>query len=187
MLQVRTDCGTYGDFVMRFTPDIQTVLSSKRVDFVECYKMKYPSLGLIGHTYTNEATIEWLKIQFLDLNNFVGVKEKLNTAQINQLAGLFFFDCYFLNIAEVALFFLKYKLGKFGEFFGVIDPLKIMNAKNQFIQDRKASLDYYKDKERQEKEEQFRESLPNALESLNQYRKEKRKRIFNLKKKRIRK
>ena len=171
---------------MRFTPDIQTILSSRRADFMECYKMNYPSLALVGHTYTNEATIEWLKIQFLDLNNFVGVKEKLTEAQINQLAGLFFFDCYFLNIAEVALFFLKYKLGEFGEFFGVIDPLKIMSAKNQFLKDRKTSLNYYRDKERQRRDEEARDLRKDALAELMKYRKEKRKRIFNLKKKRRR-
>jgi len=185
--RVRTDFGNYEQFLTRFNPSIQNAIAARCADFADCFDMRYPKLSLIGHTYGNEAIIEWIKIQFFDLNNFTGVKEKLNEAQINQLSSLFYFDCYFLNIAEVALFFLKFKLGKFGEFFGVVDPLKIMNAKNQFLSDRKVALDRHKSKKNQEIADANREMWAKNINGLAEYRKAKRKRIFNLKKRRKRK
>jgi len=137
---VRTEYGDYQQFLVRFNPKIQEVIQSYGSNYVSVNEMKYPSMAILGHTYTNEAIIEWVKIQFFDLNNFVGVKEKLLPPQINQLSSLFFYDCYFLNIAEVAMFFLKYKLGAFGEFYGVVDPLKIMTAKVQFLNERMTAL-----------------------------------------------
>ena len=60
--------------------------------------------------------------------------------QLNELSTLFFSECYYLNISEVMLFLIKLKRGDFGEFYGCIDPLKIMSAKNEFIRQRRLAL-----------------------------------------------
>jgi hypothetical protein len=185
-LQVRTDLGSYGEFVKRFNPNIQNTIANRRAGFVECKYMKYPSLALLGHTYGNDGVVEWLKIQFFDLNKFVGVKEKMSEDQITQSANLFYCDCYSLNIAEVALFFLSYKLGKFGEFYGIVDPLKIMTAKNKFLSDRILALNRNRDKVQQEEENRNRDNRELIINGYSKYLAEKRKRIFQIKKKRKR-
>ena len=185
-LQVRTELGNYGEFVLRFNPNIQNVIANKRADFVQCNSMTYPTLALLGQTYTSEGVVEWLKIQFFELNQFVGVKEKMTDDQLNQVANLFYCDCFYLNIAEIALFFLNYKLGKFGEFYGVVDPLKIMTAKNKFLDERLSALRRQSDKERQEKEAGERDQRALIVDGYNEYLLYKRFKIFQIKKTRKR-
>lgn len=180
-LQVRDKLGSYGEFVVRFNPNIQNKIAGMRAGFVECKNMNYPSMALLGHTYTSEAIIEWLKIQFLDLNKFVGVKEKMSDEQITQSANLFYCDCYNLNIAEVALFFLNYKLGKFGEFYGIVDPLKIMTAKNRFLSDRIITLNRNREKMQQLQEDEARDTRELIKIALIKHNAEKRKRIMSKK------
>lgn len=144
-------------FAERFNPQIQAKLIAKKADYVYCFKTKYPSISTLALAYTEEGLINWLKIQFDNLNDFVGVKEKMSIGQINEVSALFYYDCCSLNIAEVAFFFVKFKLGSFGEFYGTVDPLKIMIAKNQFISERGASLNYYQIKKANEESENKRQ------------------------------
>jgi sRNA-binding protein len=148
--------------------------------------MKYPSLNLIGHTYGNEQVVEWLKIQFFDLNNFVGVKEKMSDKQLKDVANLFYCDCYNLNISEVALFFLNYKLGKFGEFYGIVDPLKIMTAKNKFLAERITALNRNRERMQQERENEQRDNREQIKNAILAHNAEKRKKALNTKKKWLR-
>lgn len=137
---------TYMDFAQRFNPRIQTVILSKRADYVQCHSYPYPTLAKVAKAYSDMAPINWLKIQFDNLCDYVGVKEKMSDYQIEELSTLFYYDCYFLNIAEVALFMVKLKLGTFGEFYGTVDPLKIMTAKNQFLSERQREIRRYDEK-----------------------------------------
>lgn len=129
---------------------------AKNADYVYCHNTKYPSMQRFALAYTEEAMINWLKIQFDNLNDFVGVKEKMSIEQISEVAGLFYYDCCSLNIAEVALFFVKFKLGMFGEFYGSVDPLKIMTAKNQFLSERMSAISSYESKKANEENEKKR-------------------------------
>src|ERR1035437_1798800 len=180
---VRENLGNYGQFVLRFNPDIQNSIANLRAGYVECWNMKYPSLNLIGHTYGNEQVVEWLKIQFFDLNNFVGVKEKMSDKQLTDVANLFYCDCYNLNISEVALFFLNYKLGKFGEFYGIVDPLKIMTAKNKFLAERITALNRNRERMQQERENEQRDNREQIKNAILAHNAEKRKKALNTKKK----
>lgn len=114
-------------------------------------------MSTLALAYTEEGLINWLKIQFDNLNDFAGVREKMSIGQINEVSVLFYYDCCSLNIAEVALFFVKLKLGSFGEFYGSVDPLKIMTAKNRFISERFSTLNYYDIKKTTEENENKRQ------------------------------
>ena len=141
----------YKKFAERFNSQTQLKLSAINPNFVTCYKYNVPKLSTIANAYDSDAAINWLKIQFENLNDFVGVREKMQLYQLNELATLFFSECYYLNISEVMLFFIKLKRGEFGEFYGCIDPLKIMSAKNEFISQRMLALQ--KDEEERLKEQ----------------------------------
>lgn len=142
----------YKKFAERFNSQTQLKLSLINPNFVSCYKYNVPKLSTIANAYDNDAAaINWLKIQFENLNDFVGVREKMQLHQLNELSTLFYSECYYLNISEVMLFFIKLKRGEFGEFYGCIDPLKIMSAKNEFISQRRLALQ--KDEEERLKEQ----------------------------------
>lgn len=169
-LEIRRDFGqTYLQFAERFNPQIQTKLMAKKADYVYCFNTKYPPISRLALAYSEEGLINWLKIQFDNLNDFVGVKEKMSIAQINEAAALFYYDCNFLNIAEVALFFVKFKLGSFGEFYGAVDPLKIMTAKNQFLSERLTSLNAHDRKKASEELEKQREEWASKAITYEEY------------------
>lgn len=139
-VKLLTDFPTYDTFCLRFNPANQMKLAMAKPNHVTCFQYDYPTLGTVYGAYGEKAVINWLKIQFENLNDYVGAKEKLNLDQLSELSTLIFSDCYFLNISEVFLFFLQLKSGKFCEFFGYIDPVKIMKAKNDFLENRRNEL-----------------------------------------------
>ena len=171
----------YKKFAERFNSQTQLKLSAINPNFVSCYNYNVPKLSTIANAYDTDAAINWLKIQFENLNDFVGVREKMQLYQLNELATLFFAECYSLNISEVMFFFIKLKRGDFGEFYGSIDPLKIMSAKNEFISQRRLALQ--KDEEERLKK-QRREMLKKWDEECITYDEflKSKKTILNLKK-----
>lgn len=180
---------TYMEFAQRFNPRIQTIILSKRADYVQCHFYPYPTLAKVAKVYSEMAPINWLKIQFDNLCDYVGVKEKMSDFQIEELSTLFYYDCYFLNIAEVALFMVKLKLGTFGEFYGTVDPLKIMTAKNHFLSERQREIKKHEEKLEHQNREQKRALWAANAVTYETYRAMKRKqarqKIRNLIKKKI--
>ncbi|WP_321331847.1 DUF6633 family protein [uncultured Bacteroides sp.] len=87
-----------------------------------------PSIGLLSSTYGEETPIEWLKIQLGSLNDFAEVSKKITSDQLNELASLIVSEYCYLNAAEICLFIGRFKIGKYGSFYGAIDPLKITSA-----------------------------------------------------------
>lgn len=169
-LEIKRKFGeTYILFAERFNPSIQAKLLQIKADYVYCYNTQYPTLASASLAYTHEGIINWLKIQFNNLNDFVGVREKMTTEQIIEVATLFCFDCYFLNIAETALFFLKFKTGQFGEFYGSVDPLKIMSAKNQFLNERIAAINRFEATQAQQEAEKKREEWSKKAITYQEY------------------
>lgn len=139
-------------------------LAAINADYVYCYLAIYPTLKQIGEAYSNNAPTNWLKIHFENLNDFVGTREKMNTQQIDEVAALFYVESQSLNIAEVALFFIKLKTGHFGEFYGTVDPLRIMAARKQFIDERNYAVGSYKLKMiEEEREQQMKEWEKTAI------------------------
>lgn len=142
-------------FGIRFNPTIQTKLATMMAGYADCYKHKYPTLSHVEIAYGDGSAAAWLKVQFSDLNKYVGVKETLEIEQIEQLSVFMFAECHNLKISEIALFFMKMKQGHFGEFYGVVDPMKIMTAKNKFMDERLSELNRLK-RERQNFEREQR-------------------------------
>ncbi len=190
IIEIKSQFGqTYMEFAQRFNPRIQTIILSKRADYVQCHYYPYPTLAKVAKVYSEMAPINWLKIQFDNLCDYVGVKEKMSDFQIEELSTLFYYDCYFLNIAEVALFMVKLKLGTFGEFYGTVDPLKIMTAKNHFLSERQREIRKHEEKLEHQNREQKRALWAANAVTYETYRAMKRKqarqKIRNLIKKKI--
>jgi hypothetical protein len=140
LLAVKAKYGDAVSFARRFNPNIQNILALQHADYIACNKFDYPTLATIRMVYGDDMAVAWLKVMFDNLNDFAGTREKMTLNQINDVAVFFLSDCYFLNISEVAFFFLKFKQGCFGEFYGAVDPLRIMTAKKQFLSERAAEL-----------------------------------------------
>ena len=87
--------------------------------------------------------MEWLKIQFGTLNDFAEVSTKIAREQLNELAEIFISEYYYLNAAEICFFIARFKSGKYGRFYGAIDPMKITSAMLDYIRERRIDIEHY--------------------------------------------
>lgn len=61
------------------------------------------------------------------------------------------------KLTEFMVFFLRFKQGLYGTFYGVFDPMVITRSLREFRADREKLLRFYEDKKRQEEKERERE------------------------------
>lgn len=71
-------------------------------------------------------------IQLENLNEYTGVRNKMEPTQMDMLTNIITTDYYYLKASELLLFFHMFKAGKFGELYGSVDPLKITSALIEF-------------------------------------------------------
>lgn len=93
-----------------------------------------PTIRELLHAYELEQLEVWMMAQIENLNNFAGVKQKMRINQMQELAGILLQKCQHLKATEILLFFFKLKGGDFGGFYGVVDPQKVAEYFNVFMQ-----------------------------------------------------
>ena len=122
----------FGDaeaFLCTFNPDMQYKYC-KDVD--RCYIGKAPSLKIMTEAYGENITETWLEIQLRDLSEFAGCKDKMSIHQIEQVAKVILMEFSFMKATELMHFFILFKSGKFGKFYGAVDGLVITEALQEF-------------------------------------------------------
>lgn len=150
---------------MAYTHDVQRDCARNAV---RCYTSeKAPSMKQLELVYGNDAAESWLEIQLQDLSEFAGCKDKLTTRQLEQTAKMICANYGWLNAAEIQLFFARFKAGMYGKFYGVVDPLKIMDAVKDFLKQRNLELDLY-EREKAAIEASNREKI---IDGYNEYKK----------------
>lgn len=102
----------------------------KEID--RCYIGKAPTLKVITEAYGETITETWLEIQLRDLSEFAGCKDKLSIQQIEQIAKVIILEFGFFKVTELMHFFVLFKSGKFGKFYGAVDGLVITEALQEF-------------------------------------------------------
>lgn len=95
-------------------------------------------------TYGIKVAEVWLQIQLEELSEFVSVREPLTTDQLEQLAGLIYETYPHLNLAEIMLFFQRFKRCRYGRLYGRLSPMAIMEALTVFMTERRRWIDGYK-------------------------------------------
>lgn len=125
--------GNLSKFLVAFNPDAQYELSAKVED---CYFGYYPTLARLNKEYCSTASIQWLNIQIYNLNEFCGCKDKMSPQQVLDCSRTISTMYYYLKVSELMLFFFRFKAGKYGTFFGSVDPITITSALTAFLRER---------------------------------------------------
>lgn len=107
----------------------------------ECYFGGAPTLWNANLCYGNGTSEEWLIYQLTDLSEFTGVSKKITAPQISQMAKLIVGDYGYLKMTEVMLFIRRFKIGRYGTFYGNVDPLVIMDSVGKFLVERNDTID----------------------------------------------
>ena len=123
------------------------------VNVDECFFGDFPSLSQLKALGNNTPQI-WLIIHLANLSEFCGARDKLNDDQLYDLASIITTEFYYLKITELMLFFHRFKAGKYGRFYGSVDPLIIVEALHKFCKERGQAIDKRDREEKQRLREQ---------------------------------
>ena len=126
-------------FCTAFNPSVQK-FAAENTDRV--FFGSAPMLCTIDAAYGEGSAAQWLIPQLFDLCATAGVKTKLDDFQLKQLACMIREEFGFLKASEVMLFFWRLKSGRYGQFYGAVDPMTVMIAlRSQFMQERARVID----------------------------------------------
>lgn len=144
----------YGDLdncLQIFNPDNQATLAKRHND--SWITADVPTLALLNQTYGKTASVQWLVVQIYNLSEFCGCKDKLSTAQIHELSRIIDTSYYHLKLTELMMFFFNFKMGKYGKFYGAVDPMVITCALREFMDERNSKIDQVENERRRKQEE----------------------------------
>ena len=129
--------GSHEQFMQTFNPDTQLIVAKneERAIFGTA-----PTLGLMAKTYGDGFPATWLMPQIFDLVVYCNSKGTLNDRQAEFLAEVIAKEYGHLKASELLLFFYRFKTGKYGHFYGVVDPMRITEALDVFVDERNAKI-----------------------------------------------
>lgn len=122
--------GDWSKFNSTFSP-MQVTRFSQFPD--RCVTGTAPTVYIMGEGYGHTSARAWLKTQFAALNEACGPATKMNNYQLDSLINTIAAEYYFLKCTEIMLFISMFRAGKFGHFFGNVDPLVITTALGDFV------------------------------------------------------
>lgn len=137
-------------FLSIFTPAKQYAYTK---DLRRVFMGDAPSLGVISKAWGENITEAWLELHLIDLGEFSGVKDKLSTSQLDSISQVIMATWGYYKVSEMMLFFLQFKSGKYGKFYGSVDSMVITEALRKFDKERCQIIDRYnrEEEERQKK------------------------------------
>lgn len=148
--EMKARYGNAGQFLATFTPELE--LQAAR--FMErAYLGKAPALETVVSGYGEDTAVVLLCLLVEDVNNFVGVKEKMPVSRQKELAGIILTEYPVLKVTELLLFFHRLKCGRYGRFYGMVDALFITSALLQFMEERRKEVARYKAAREKEREQ----------------------------------
>lgn len=101
------------------------------------------SLGVIQEAYGYYLAHGFVKAQLIGVNDFVGVKSKMSDEQLDALATQILLERYYLTQFELILFCGRMRSGAYSEFYGSVDPMRILGFMAEFCSERIADIDRY--------------------------------------------
>lgn len=158
--------GDFNGFMERFNKDMQEQ-AGMHIDAV--FKGTAPTLSLLNQVYGNDSASTFVACHLNVVQNFCGIQKKLTIPELMEISKVIVAGFFYLKTSELCLFFLWFKIGKYGKFYGCIDPLVITNALQQFAKERAEYIDKYESEKRMEELQKLRERK-NAI-TFNEYKK----------------
>lgn len=142
-------------FLTKVNPQTQAAFAVKQKQAV---MGDYPTLTDICLTYGKTSAEQWLYPQLADLALFTGAKN-LTKEQMRGLASVIAVEYRYLKVTELLIFFHRFKSGRYGRFYGSVDPMVITCALREFMKERNDLISQY-DQENRELEAQKQKKLP---------------------------
>jgi hypothetical protein len=162
--QIVNAYGTREQFLVTFNPDAQRTVTS---DVCKCLFANFPTLAQVNATYSRQTAEAWLTPQLYDLSEYCGCREKLKGRPLEQLAEIIAQDFHYLKISEIMLFLRRFKAGRYGHFYGSVDPLVIVTALRTFLAERAEAYTRRESLKQQQRYDAYRREAITYEEYLN--------------------
>ncbi len=153
--EIITAYGTRESFLSTFNPDLQRDLC---VHQELCFFGETPTLGQLNVTYGERTAAMWLVPQLYNLSEYCGCKDKLEGNPLKECSIVISSEFSYLKVSEMMLFFHRFKAGKYGHFYGSVDPLVITTALREFLRERAIAYDNKEHEEQRAKDEESRKN-----------------------------
>lgn len=141
--------GDRDQFLLKVNPKTQASFALKKDKAI---MGDYPTLNDICQAYGRSFSFQWLCPQIVDLSKFTGARN-LDKEQVEALASVIAAEYGHLKVTEMLLFFYFFKTGRYGRFYGSVDPMVITCALRDFIRERNTFIDQYeRDQHNQQQE-----------------------------------
>jgi len=158
--------GNASNFLALYSPYMQAKYCTavKRL-----YTGSAPTLQAVANAYGRNIAEAWVEIQLKDISEFAGCKDKLDEDTIAQLARLIVTQWGGYKVTEMMHFFFEFKSGRYGRFYGAVDPMVITEALNAFEGERNKRLAVYAaeqaEEERRAEEERHDRAVKRGVEA----------------------
>lgn len=126
----------YGDreqFMLTFTSSHEAAYC-RHVE--RCIFGSAPTLSQVNTAYGANTSAAWIITLLTDVSEFCGCKEKITREQTDTLADIIALNYGYLKVTEIMLYFWWFKSGRYGKFYGAVDPMVITTTLHNFIKDR---------------------------------------------------
>lgn len=120
-----------------FNTDLQDEISSACVSIYQCRLLKSPKLITIEYAYGKDAVILTMRTHLIRVSEFVGVRDKIGDWQMKALCSQLYGAFPNITLTEFILFCARLRAGKYGKFYGSVDPQMVIQAFDEFIEGRK--------------------------------------------------
>ncbi len=119
--------GTADSFSQTFHPQFADKYARHQT---RCVIGNAPTLMQMQVSYGVDFTGKWMQAQLFVLGEIVGPAQRMNDSQIRMLASSIVSNYEFLKATDIMLFVSMFRAGRFGHFYGNVDPLVITSALN---------------------------------------------------------
>ena len=150
---LRQKYGDAGNFLARCNPSFQNYYTGNPI---LAFKHDTPTLALVNQTFGKEIANAWLVPEIVKVSEFCGCKDKFTDEQLEDTVTLIASAYPWLKVSELLLFFGWLKLGRYGKFYGCLDPMVITTALQDFIRERSIYIDRLDQQKREKDAEEDR-------------------------------
>lgn len=153
-----------------YNPDLQGKLAKSNITLADiAMNENIPSLANVRSVYGEDNAVRWLKVQFDSLNDYAEQGKGITDAQLDELCNLVLGEYYWMNLAEICNFISRFKLGKYGQFYGSIGPMKITCSLIEYARERRIDIERYEREQYRIQRQKEIEERGNSLISYSGY------------------
>lgn len=147
--------------IAAYNPTLQAGIMSAFSTILEAnHAENVPKIRDLAGAYDDSVAVGWIQHQLLQVNEFSGVKSKLSDMQLRELSIQICLEYGSLNLFEFILFCARLRSGKYEDFYGSVDPMRILKSLGRFYSER--GVEIAKEIETKEKEEKERAEKEHA-------------------------